>query len=47
MGALPAGREEVGWAKARKRRAHHIHAARDGGLASLSPPYDGLRLTIA
>src|SRR4030081_2659312 len=33
----------VGWAKARaSRRAHHsgYHNKQDGGLASLSPPYD-------
>src|SRR6202035_3646275 len=32
--------ESVGWAKARSlRRAHHVGVNKDGGLASLSPPY--------
>jgi len=38
----------VGWAKARKRRAHHLtaNATPDGGHAALSPPYDLYDLTI-
>ncbi|MGY4294939.1 aspartate-semialdehyde dehydrogenase [Bradyrhizobium sp. i1.4.4] len=45
-GALAAARDGVtegvvGWAKARKRRAHHFSRAfkKDGGHASLCPPY--------
>src|SRR5206468_11329297 len=31
----------VGWAKARLRRAHHLSSsAKNGGHASLCPPYD-------
>src|SRR2546429_9197015 len=30
----------VGWAKARLRRAHHLNFIANGGHASLSPPYD-------
>src|ERR1700759_1253606 len=39
-----ASREQgcVGWAKERKRRAHHPRRARDGGHASLCPPYNAL-----
>jgi hypothetical protein len=35
----------VGWAKAHSRRAHHLSSSivRDGGHASLCPPYDLLR----
>ena len=29
----------VGWAKARLRRAHHQQSVRSGGHASLCPPY--------
>ena len=33
--------ELVGWAKERKRRAHHLSASElmDGGHATLCPPY--------
>src|ERR1700743_3413948 len=41
MGSLAAGeRKEVGWAKARQRRAHHSIVLAKVGTLALCPPYE-------